>query len=228
MWPKYSSKEISAVVNVLTTGRGNYWSGDEGRLFEEEFSKWSDTKYSISVSNGTIAIEAALKSLDIRLNDEVIVTSRTFIASASAISIIGATPVFVDVDFNSQNIDIKSIKGAITKRTKAIICVHLAGWPCDMDAIMKISEEKNIYVIEDCSQAHGAKYNGKSVGSFGHIGTWSFCQDKIISTGGEGGMITTSSNNIFKKILSYRDHGRDFNININSDNNSMDERLYRD
>jgi len=218
MWPKYSSKEISAVVNVLTTGRGNYWSGDEGRLFEEEFSKWSDTKYSISVSNGTIAIEAALKSLDIRLNDEVIVTSRTFIASASAISIIGATPVFVDVDFNSQNIDIKSIKGAITKRTKAIICVHLAGWPCDMDAIMKISEEKNIYVIEDCSQAHGAKYNGKSVGSFGHIGTWSFCQDKIISTGGEGGMITTSSNNIFKKILSYRDHGRDFNININSDN----------
>jgi len=218
MWPKYSSKEISAVVNVLTTGRGNYWSGDEGRLFEEEFSKWSDTKYSISVSNGTIAIEAALKSLDIRLNDEVIVTSRTFIASASAISIIGATPVFVDVDSNSQNIDIKSIKGAITKRTKAIICVHLAGWPCDMDAIMKISEEKNIYVIEDCSQAHGAKYNGKSVGSFGHIGTWSFCQDKIISTGGEGGMITTSSNNIFKKILSYRDHGRDFNININSDN----------
>ena len=218
MWPKYSSEEINAVVNVLTAGRGNYWAGNEGRSFEKEFSKWSGVKYSVSVSNGTIALEAALKSLDIGLHDEVIVTSRTFIASASAISIIGATPVFVDVDLDSQNIDIESIKGAITKKTRAIICVHLAGWPCDMNAIMQISEAHNIYVVEDCSQAHGAKYNNKSVGSFGHVGAWSFCQDKIISTGGEGGMITTSSKKILKKILSYRDHGRDFDINTTNNN----------
>ena len=218
MWPKYSSEEINAVVNVLTNGRGNYWSGNEGKLFEKEFSQWSGAKYSISVSNGTIALEAALKSLDIGLKDEVIVTSRTYVASASAISLIGATPVFVDVDLDSQNIDIESIKAAITKRTKAIICVHLAGWPCDMNALMEISEAHNIFVIEDCSQAHGAKYNNKSVGTFGHVGTWSFCHDKIMSTGGEGGMITTSSKNILKKILSYRDHGRDFDIKLNNNN----------
>ncbi len=218
MWPKYSSEEINAVVKVLSSGKGNYWAGQEGKLFEKEFSKWSGAKYSVSVSNGTIALEAALKSLDIGLQDEVIVTSRTYVASASSISLIGAKPVFADVDLDSQNIDIESIKAAITKKTKAIICVHLAGWPCDMNAIMEISKAHNIYVIEDCAQAHGAKFNNKSVGTFGHVGAWSFCQDKIISTGGEGGMITTSSKKILKKILSYRDHGRDFDIDTNNNN----------
>jgi dTDP-4-amino-4,6-dideoxygalactose transaminase len=207
-WPSFDNDEVNAVKNVLLSNKVNYWTGDECRKFENEFSIWTHSKYSIALSNGTVALDLALRALDIGIDDEVIVTSRTFIASVSSIVNAGANPVFVDVDKNSQNICPSLIPPAITKNTKAIMCVHLAGFPCEMDEIISIAKENNLRIIEDCSQAHGALYKGKSVGSIGDIGTWSFCQDKIMTTGGEGGMVTTNSKVLWSKMWSYKDHGK--------------------
>ena len=164
----------------------------------------------MALTNGTVALDVALKALEIGAGDDVIVTSRTFLASASSIVTAGANPVFADVELDSQNISRRSIEAVLTPKTKAIICVHLAGWMCDMDPIMQLAEERGLYVIEDCAQAHGAMYKGKSAGSIGHIGAWSFCQDKIMSTGGEGGMVTTNDETLWKKMWSYKDHGKNF------------------
>ncbi len=207
-WPSYSVEEINAVKKVLLSNKVNYWTGDECRKFEKEFALFANTDYAIALANGTLAIEAALKSLDIGIGDEVIVTSRTFLASVSSIINSGAKPVFADVNYYSQNIDAQTIKPVLSKKTKAIMCVHLAGWPCDMDPIMRLADEHRLFVIEDCAQAHGAKYKGQPVGSIGDVGAWSFCQDKIITTGGEGGMITTNNKEIWSKIWSYKDHGK--------------------
>ena len=207
-WPSYTAEEAECVTNVLLSNNVNYWTGNHCKEFEKEFALFSDAQYAISLANGTVALELALKGLNIGANDEVIVTPRTFIASASSIINVGATPVFADVDAESQNITKASIEPVLTKHTKAIICVHLAGWPCDMDPILKLANEKNIYVIEDCAQAHGAKYKGKPVGSLGEVGCWSFCQDKIITTGGEGGMVTTNNKKLWHKMWSYKDHGK--------------------
>lgn len=207
-WPKFDQDEIDAVAAVLASGKVNYWTGEEGRLFEKEFAEFAETEYAVAVSNGTVALELALIALQIGRGDEVIVTSRTFLASASAIVTVGARPVFADVDRNSQNITAETIEAVLSPRTKAILCVHLAGWPCDMDPIMALADKHNLFVIEDCAQAHGAHYKGKSIGSIGHIGAWSFCQDKIITTGGEGGMVTTNDRNFWSKIWSFKDHGK--------------------
>ena len=207
-WPCFSQAEVDAVSKVLLSNKVNYWTGEEGKKFETEFASWCDAKYSVALSNGTIALEIALKALDIGPGDEVIVTPRSFIASVSCVISVGARPVFADVDLNSGNINADSIKGLITQKTKAIICVHLAGFPCEMDEIMSLSIKNNIYVIEDCAQSHGAKYKGKPVGSIGHIGCWSFCQDKIMTTGGEGGMIATNNESLWRKIWSMKDHGK--------------------
>ena len=209
-WPSFSKEEADEVSKVLLSNNVNYWTGNAGKKFEKEFASWADSRFSIALANGTVALDLALKSLNIGIDDEVIVTSRSFIASVSTIVNSGATPIFADVDLNSQNITAASIKLLITNKTKAVICVHLAGWPCEMDDIMRLSKEFNLYVIEDCSQAHGAKYKGHSVGSIGHIGTWSFCQDKIMSTGGEGGMITTNDEVLWRSIWAYKDHGESF------------------
>ena len=209
-WPDYSKEEISQVKKVLESNKVNYWTGNECRKFEKEFAKYFGAKYSVSLSNGTVAIDLALKTLGIGQGDEVIVTSRTFIASVSSIVNAGATPVFADVCPNSQNFRSSSISKLISKNTKAILCVHLAGWPCEMDNIMKIANKNKLFVIEDCAQAHGAKYKGISVGSIGHIGCWSFCQDKIMTTGGEGGMVTTNSKKLWKKMWEYKDHGKSY------------------
>ena len=182
----------------------------ECKLFEKEFAKYTGTKYAISLANGTLALELALKALDLNPGDEVITSPRTFIASASCIVNSQATPVFADVDLNSQNITAETIEPLINKKTKAIIVVHLAGFPAQIPAIMNLAEKHKLYVIEDCAQAHGAKFQGKSVGSFGHIGAWSFCQDKIMSTGGEGGMVTTHSTDLWEKMWSYKDHGKSY------------------
>jgi dTDP-4-amino-4,6-dideoxygalactose transaminase len=120
----------------------------------------------------------------------------------------GAVPVFADVDRDSQNITAESIKEVLTSRTKAVICVHLAGWPCDMDPIMALADKHGLKVIEDCAQAHGARYKGRAVGSIGHVGAWSFCQDKIMTTGGEGGMVTTNDRALWLRMWSYKDHGK--------------------
>lgn len=207
-WPSFSEEETKAISNVLLSNKVNYWTGQEGRNFEKEFASWCGSQYAIALANGTVALDLALKALDIGVGDEVIVTSRTFLASASSIVTAGAKPVFVDVDRDSQNITAETIAPAITKQTKAIICVHLAGWPCEMDAIMQLADQYNLYVIEDCAQAHGATYNNISVGNIGHISAWSFCQDKIMTTGGEGGMVTTNNRDLWLKMWSYKDHGK--------------------
>ena len=209
-WPNFTQEEANAVSKVLLSNKVNYWTGSEGREFEKEFATFSDTQYAIAVANGTVALDLALETLNIKEGDEVIVTSRTFIASISTIINAGATPIFADVDLDSQNISAATIRPVLSPKTKAIICVHLAGWPCEMDEIMLLANEYDLFVIEDCAQAHGTKYNGKSVGSFGHISAWSFCQDKIMSTGGEGGMVTTNDEKLWRKAWAYKDHGKSF------------------
>ena len=209
-WPLFSEEEANAVKNVLLSNKVNYWTGNECREFEKEFAVWSNSKYAIALGNGTLALDSAFKALEISAGDEVIVTARTYIASVTSIVNAGAIPIFADVDLNSQNITPETIRSMITSKTKAIVCVHLAGWPCEMDEIMDIANEFNLYVIEDCSQAHGAKYKGKSVGSIGNVGCWSFCQDKIMTTGGEGGMVTTNDKSLWSKMWSYKDHGKSY------------------
>jgi dTDP-4-amino-4,6-dideoxygalactose transaminase len=207
-WPSYSADELDAVRQVLQSNRVNYWTGSECREFEKEFAAWCGTKYAVSLSNGTLALDVALRALQIGVGDEVVVTPRSFIASASCVVTAGARPVFADVDRDSQNISAETISSVLTERTRAIICVHLGGYPCDMDPIMELAEQRGISVIEDCAQAHGAHYKGRSVGSIGHVGAWSFCQDKIITTGGEGGMVTTQDRVLWSKMWSYKDHGK--------------------
>lgn len=209
-WPSFTQEEADAVSQVLLSNKVNYWTGQECREFEKEFARFAGTQYAVALANGTVALDVALKALGICTGDDVIVTSRTFLASASSIVTAGANPVFADVELDSQNISARTIEAVLTPNTKAIICVHLAGWMCDMDPIMQLASEKGLYVIEDCAQAHGARYKGKSAGSIGHIGAWSFCQDKIMTTGGEGGMVTTNDENLWKKMWSYKDHGKNF------------------
>jgi len=210
-WPNYSLQERKAVSKVLSSNIVNYLNGNQGRLFEKEFSKFSNSKFSIAVANGSVALDLVLKALNIGSGDEVIVTSRSYMSSASCVVNAGAKPIFSDVDLISGNLSPETISTKITKKTKAIICVHLAGWPCEMNSILKIAKKFKLFVIEDCAQAHGAKINKRSVGSFGDFGTWSFCQDKIITTGGEGGMITTNNKNLWNKIWSLKDHGKSYN-----------------
>ncbi|MGE8498724.1 MAG: DegT/DnrJ/EryC1/StrS family aminotransferase [Pseudomonas sp.] len=207
-WPSFTEEEANAVRDVVLSNKVNYWTGQECREFEREFAEWADTRHAISLANGTVALDLALNALGIGEGDEVVVTSRTFLASASSIVNAGAVPVFADVDPDSQAITADSIAAVLTSRTRAIICVHLAGWPCDMDPIMALAKDHQLFVIEDCAQAHGALYKGRPVGSIGHIGAWSFCQDKIMTTGGEGGMVTTNDAELWSKMWSFKDHGK--------------------
>ncbi|WP_109063519.1 DegT/DnrJ/EryC1/StrS family aminotransferase [Aggregatibacter kilianii] len=209
-WPSFTQEEADAVSRTILSNKVNYWTGTECREFEKEFAAYTQTKYAVALMNATVALDVALKALNIGAGDDVIVTSRTFLASASAIVTAGANPIFADVELDSQNISRRTIEAVLTPNTKAIICVHLAGWMCDMDPIMALAKEKGLYVIEDCAQAHGAMYKGKPAGSIGHVGAWSFCQDKIMTTGGEGGMVTTNDESLWKKMWSYKDHGKDF------------------
>ena len=209
-WPSFTQEEADAVSHVLLSNKVNYWTGQECRQFETEFAEWVDSKYAIAMGNGTLALDVALQALDIGAGDEVIVTPRTFIASISSVVNIGATPVFADVDEATGNITPESIAAVLTDKTRAIVCVHLAGWPCDMDGIMALADQHKLFVIEDCAQAHGATYKGRSVGSIGHIGAWSFCQDKIMTTGGEGGMVTTNDEQLWRKMWAYKDHGKSY------------------
>ena len=205
----YNHDQILKVTNILKENKTNYWTGNECKSFEKEFSKYVGNKYSITVSNGSVALEIALKSLNLKTGDQVIVTPRSFIISASCVINQGLRPVFADIDENG-NLDINGIANAFNIRVKAIILVHLNGLPCDITPIIRFVKKKKLFLIEDCSQAHGAKYKGKSVGSFGDVSTWSFCQDKIISTGGEGGMISTNNKKIWKFCWSFKDHGKNY------------------
>ena len=218
-WPSYSSTMIDNIVNILESGKVNQWTGNKVNTFQNVFAEYFDVKHAVAVFNGSVAIELCLRAIQLESGDEVIVTPRSFIASASSITICGGIPIFVDIDPNSQNITLDNIKKAVTSKTKAVILVHLSGWPCDVIEIVKWCHEHNIYVIEDCAQSHGSKYMDKYLGTFGDINAWSFCQDKIISTAGEGGMVTTNNTELFKKAWSYKDHGKNLD-KINQSNPS--------
>lgn len=216
-WPYFEEDETNAVLEVMRSGQVNYWTGEQGRLLEQEFADYTSCNYAIALANGTVALELALYALGVGPGDEVITTSRTFIASASAAVMRGATPVIADVDPNSQNITAETIEAVLTPQTKAIIAVHLAGWPCDMDEIMALAKARGIKVIEDCAQAHGATYKGRPVGSLGDVAAFSFCQDKIMTTGGEGGLLTTNDKDIWEKAWSFKDHGKSYDAVYNRD-----------
>lgn len=214
-WPEFSEEEGEAVKKVLLSGKVNAWTGEHCRQFEEEFARFVGCEYAVALTNGSLALEAALRAVGVGNGDEVITTPRTFMATASSIVLVGGRPVFADVDRNSQNITADSIKKVLSPKTRAIVVVHLAGMPADMDPIMELAAENGLMVIEDCAQAHGAKYKGRSVGTIGHVGAWSFCQDKIISTGGEGGMVTTNEKSLWSSMWSYKDHGKSFDAVYN-------------
>lgn len=214
-WPQISTPMIQSVSNILESGKLNQWNNSTVNEFEKKFAHHFDCNYAVAVFNGTVALELCIKTLGLNNDDEIIVTPRTFLASASCCAWNGLKPVFVDVDENSQNITLETIKSGITNKTKAVILVHLAGWPCDLEEICNYCREKGIYIIEDCAQAHGAKYNNKHVGSWGDINAWSFCQDKIITTGGEGGMVTTNCPHLYKLAWSLKDHGKGYDTVFN-------------
>jgi dTDP-4-amino-4,6-dideoxygalactose transaminase len=207
-WPSYSEEEQQAVARLLASNRVNYWTGEETRAFEREFAEWAGSARAVALFNGTVALDLALKALGIGEGDEVIVTPRTFIASVSCVVNAGATPVFADVDRDSGNIHPDRVEKLITGRTRAILPVHLGGWPCEMPAFRALADQHDLLLIEDCAQAHGARVDGRMVGTFGQIGTWSFCQDKIMTTGGEGGMVTTDDEELWSRMWSYKDHGK--------------------
>ena len=207
-WPHFDAGDLEAVSGVLRSGRVNTWTGDECRRFETEFAEQCGMRHAIALANGTLALELALETLGVRGGGEVITTPRSFVASAGAIVLRGGRAVFADVDRDTQNITSVTIAPLITPRTKAILCVHLAGMPCDMDPIMELAGAHDLYVIEDCAQAHGAQYKGRPVGSFGHAAAFSFCQDKIMSTGGEGGMFVTNDEAVWRRAWAYKDHGK--------------------
>jgi len=209
-WPSFGAEEIEAAAGVLRSGKVNYWTGEEGRLFEQEFAAAVGSRYAIALSNGTVALELALFALGIGPGDEVVTTSRTFIASASAVVMRGATPVIAEVDPESQNLTAETVRQVLSPRTRAIIVVHLAGWPCDMDPLLDLAQAHGLKVIEDCAQAQGATYKGRMIGSLGAAAAFSFCQDKIMTTGGEGGMLTTSDPDLWERAWSFKDHGKSY------------------
>jgi dTDP-4-amino-4,6-dideoxygalactose transaminase len=209
-WPSFTTEEAEAVSRVLLSNQVNYWTGQECREFEREFAAWCNVSHAVALTNGTVALELAMRALGIGAGDEVVVTPRTFVASASAIVAVGAMPVFADVDADSQNITAETVARVLTPRTRAVLCVHLAGWPCDMAAMRDLANAKSLALIEDCAQAHGARFRGQPVGSLGDIAAWSFCQDKIMSTGGEGGMVTTADEALWERSWAYKDHGKTY------------------
>lgn len=207
-WPSFDEDEIAAVSHCLRSGRVNYWTGEEVRNFETEYAAALGRRHCIALANGTLALELVLKVWGIGAGDDVIVTPRSFMASASCVVTQGATPVFVDVDRDSGNITAATIEPALTRQTKAIVAVHLAGWPCELEEIRELAGSRNILVLEDCAQAHGASYRGRPVGSLGAGAAFSFCQDKIITTGGEGGLIAMDDDVWWDAAWSYKDHGK--------------------
>lgn len=209
-WPQYAQDELDAVRDVLASGKVNYWAGRECAAFEEEFAAYIGCRHAVALANGSVALELALHALGIGTGDDVVVTSRSFIASASCVVLRGARPVFADVDAVNQGITVDTVRTVLTPATRAIIPVHLAGWPCDMDPLLELARSRNIAVIEDCAQSHGATYRGRMTGSLGDIAAFSFCQDKIISTGGEGGMLLTNDREVWERAWSYKDHGKNY------------------
>jgi len=207
--PSITQKEIEYVRDAIKSG----WVSSLGEYiarFEQKFAEYIGVKYALTTMNGTVALHLALVSLGIKEGDEVIIPDLTFIATANAVVYSGAKPVMVDIERDTWCIDPKCIKKAVTKRTKAIIPVHLYGHPANMNDVNEIAEQNGLYVIEDAAEAHGAEYKGKKVGGIGDVGCFSFYGNKIITTG-EGGMIMTNNEEIFERAKFLRDHAMDAN-----------------
>jgi hypothetical protein len=207
-WPRFEDDELEAATAVLRSGRVNYWTGDEGRAFEREFATAIGCEYGIACSNGTVALELVLHALGIGPGADVIVPSRTFVATAHAVALMGARPVFADVDPDSGNITPQSVEAVLTPRTRGVIAVHVGGWPAEVEALGQLCRERGIALVEDCAQAHGAAVDGRAVGSFGDASAFSFCQDKIMTTGGEGGLVVMSRRDLWSRAWSRKDHGK--------------------
>lgn len=214
-WPFFADDEVEAVTAVLRSGKVNQWTGSEVKGFQHDFATWAGTRHAVAMANGSVTLEACLRALKVGPGDEVIVTPRTFMASASCVCLVGATPVFADIDRDSGNVTVQTMDAVRTAKTKAVIPVHLGGWPLDMPAVMAWADQHQISVIEDCAQAHGARVDGRSVGSFGHVNSWSFCQDKIMTTGGEGGMVTLNDDALWNDVWSFKDHGKSYDTVFN-------------
>ncbi len=202
-----------------------YIDGKEDRDFESKFAEYCDSKYCIGTGNGLDALMLALKALDIKTGDEVIIPSNTFIATALAVTYAGATPVFVEPDIKTYNIDPLKIEEKITKNTKAIMPVHLYGQPADMDKIIEIAKKNNLYIIEDCAQSHGATYKHKIIGSFGDAAGFSFYPGKNLGAFGDAGAVVTNSEDIADKVKALGNYGSDYKYHhIYKGNNSrLDE-----
>ncbi len=211
-WPIFEADELAAVEAVLRSGHVNYWTGDQCKLFERAWSDYHGGIHSLAMANGSLTLDTALRVLGIGASDEVIVSPRSYVASAMCAVLAGAKPVFADVDANSGNMTVASMEAVRTSRTKACIPVHIAGWPCDMPAISAWAAQHGIHIIEDCAQAHGAHIEGRSVGTWGVFSSWSFCQDKIMTTGGEGGMLCTPDLRLWKKAWQHSNHGKDYDL----------------
>ena len=224
--PYIPKESFSEIKKILNSGKINYWNGNVTKKFESAFANYIGKKFGIAVNSGTTALELSLRSLGISKNDEIITTPRSYISSATSISMLNAVPVFCDIDINTQNIDCNEIPNLITSKTKAILCVHLNGMPCDMKQLLNIKKKYNLHLIEDCSQAHGSMFENKKIGSFGEISIFSFCNDKILTTGGEGGIILTDKKKYFKKIWSYKDIGRNYNKALKIKKNSTYQKIY--
>lgn len=216
-WPRFTAAQIEAAERVLRSGRVNYWTGDECRLFEEEFAEFVGSRYAVAVANGTVALELALRALGVSHGDEVLVPSATFIATASAVVACGARPICVDVDLDSQSMTRATLEPHLTERTRGIVPVHLLGWPAPMSEILEFAREHELFVLEDCAQAHGATYKGQTVGSLGDAAAFSFCQDKILTTGGEGGMVVTSHERVWRRVWEQKDHGKSYDAVFHRD-----------
>ncbi|MET1074471.1 MAG: DegT/DnrJ/EryC1/StrS aminotransferase family protein [Umezawaea sp.] len=207
-WPFFDDADLESAREVLASGRVNYWTGDHGRAFESEFAAAVGTEHAVAVSNGTVALELALRALGVDRGTEVVVPAATFIATASAVVACGGVPVVADVDPLSGCVTADTVAAVLTERTVAVVVVHLGGHPVDMDTVVALARSRGLFVVEDCAQAHGARYRGRSVGSLGDIATWSFCQDKILTTAGEGGAITTSDDELWRRCWEAKDHGK--------------------
>ena len=214
-WPYFAPDEIEAVRAVLASGKANYWTGSEGTSFEAEFAQYVGSRYAVALANGSVALELALHALGVGEGDDVVVPARSFLATASCAILRRARPVFADVDASSGNVTAETLRAALTPRTRAVIVVHLAGWPCDMEPILALAREHGLRVIEDCAQSHGATYKGRVTGSIGHVGAFSFCQDKIMTTGGEGGLLVTDDAEVWQRAWSYKDHGKSYDAVFN-------------
>ena len=209
MWPSFSPQTIQRALEPLKTGKVNYWTGQQGVKFEQAWANWNGAKFGISTSNGTSALHVAVASLGIGPGDEVICPSYSFIASSFCVLQAGALPVFADVDAKSHTLDPKDIEDKITRKTKAIIVVHLYGVVADLGPILRIAKKHKLFVIEDCAQCFGGIYKGKKTGTVGDVGCFSFCQSKHFTTGGEGGAVITDNEDLAWECRSFRDHGYD-------------------